>query len=104
MTKPLGHAAMLQHMQAALCFAYFAVLLLLAMYGLHRSHLVLTCIRHRQKLRTMHEGSPPVPDDADPDSLPHVTIQLPLYNEATVVGRLLAATASRTWISSLLRG
>ena len=41
-----------------LCFAYFAVLLLLAMYGLHRSHLVLTCLRYAKKLRALREGAP----------------------------------------------
>jgi cellulose synthase/poly-beta-1,6-N-acetylglucosamine synthase-like glycosyltransferase len=80
-------------MQVVLCFAYFAVLLLLAMYGLHRSHLVLTCLRHAKKLRALREGAPRLPLDTDPATLPHVTIQLPLYNEATVVARLLEQTA-----------
>lgn len=89
-------------MHLAVCFAYFAVLLLLAMYGLHRSHLVATCIRYRDKLRSLRVGAPPVPSDADPASLPHVTIQLPLYNEATVVGRLLEATAAMAYPRSKL--
>lgn len=89
-------------MHVALCFAYFAVLSLLAMYGLHRSHLVVTCLRHREKLRKMHEGTPPLPPEADAASLPHVTIQLPLYNEATVVGRLLEATAKMAYPRSKL--
>jgi cellulose synthase/poly-beta-1,6-N-acetylglucosamine synthase-like glycosyltransferase len=72
-------------MQLVLCSAYFAVLLLLAMYGLHRSHLVLTVLRHKKKLDAMREA-PPAMDEAD---LPTVTIQLPLYNEATVAARLL---------------
>ncbi len=76
-------------MQVALCFAYFAVLLLLAMYGLHRSHLVFTCLRYRAKLRALREGLPPLAKTADPSTFPHVTVQLPLYNEATVVARLL---------------
>jgi cellulose synthase/poly-beta-1,6-N-acetylglucosamine synthase-like glycosyltransferase len=80
-------------MHVALCFAYFAVLLLLAMYGLHRSHLVLTCLRYRAKLKALREGAPPLPLDTDPAGLPHVTIQLPLYNEATVVARLLEHTS-----------
>lgn len=80
-------------MQVALCFAYFAVLLLLAMYGIHRSHLVFTCLRYAKKLRTLREGVPRLSLDTDPAKLPHVTIQLPLYNEATVVGRLLEQTA-----------
>src|SRR5262249_37993310 len=39
------------------------------------------------------DATPPLGRDVDPEALPHVTIQLPLYNEATVVGRLLTATA-----------
>ncbi|MBX3187915.1 MAG: glycosyltransferase [Labilithrix sp.] len=89
-------------MQVALCFAYFAVLLLLAMYGLHRSHLVITCLRHAKKLRALRDGAPPVALDADPASLPHVTIQLPLYNEATVVSRLLEHTSKMTYPRSKL--
>lgn len=79
-------------MHVALCFAYFAVLLLLAMYGLHRSHLVFTVLRLRRKLQTMLKSTERL-GEVDPESLPHVTIQLPLYNEATVVGRLLDETA-----------
>src|SRR4051812_47012084 len=89
-------------MQVALCFAYFAVLLLLAMYGLHRSHLVLTCLRYRDKLRELREGAPPVAVDASPAALPHVTIQLPLFNEATVVARLLEQTAKMNYPRSKL--
>ncbi len=80
-------------MQVALCFAYFAVLLLLAMYGLHRSHLVLTCLRYTKKLRALREGAPRLDFETDPAALPHVTIQLPIYNEATVVARLLEQTS-----------
>ena len=80
-------------MQVVLCSAYFAVLLLLAMYGLHRSHLVLTCLRFGKNLRALREGAPRLPLETDPAALPHVTIQLPLYNEATVVARLLEQTA-----------
>lgn len=89
-------------MQVALCFAYFAVLLLLAMYGLHRSHLVLTCLRYAKKLRALREGVPSVTFDADPDTLPHVTIQLPLFNEATVVARLLEQTSKMAYPRSKL--
>lgn len=89
-------------MHVALCFAYFAVLLLLAMYGLHRSHLVLALLRHRKTLAKMKEGARVLPADADPDSLPHVTIQLPLYNEATVLARLLEETAKMAYPRSKL--
>jgi len=76
-------------MHVLLCSAYFAVLLLLASYGLHRSHLVLTCLRLRKKLQAVRE-LPPVASDAE---LPHVTVQLPLFNEATVAVRLLEHVA-----------
>lgn len=72
-------------MHLALCVAYFAVLLLLAMYGLHRSHLVLTCLRLRKKLDELKMAPAPL----EAETCPRVTVQLPLYNEVTVVGRLL---------------
>ena len=86
-------------MHVVLCTSYFAVLLVLAMYGLHRSHLVLTVLRHRKALKALKEGVPALPaagldERAD---LPHVTIQLPLYNEATVADRLLDHVAAVEW-------
>jgi cellulose synthase/poly-beta-1,6-N-acetylglucosamine synthase-like glycosyltransferase len=83
-------------MHVALCTAYFAVLLVLAMYGLHRSHLVLTVLLNKDRLRALKEGVPALPAeglDARAD-LPAVTIQLPLYNEATVASRLLDHVAA----------
>ena len=74
-----------------LCSGYFAVLLLLSAYGLHRSHLVLTVLRNRKRLTDMKARikSLPVEGISKRRDLPHVTIQLPLYNEATVTARLL---------------
>ncbi len=89
-------------MHVALCFAYFAVLSLLAMYGLHRSHLVLTVLRLRKKLAQMQAGTRAIAEETDPASLPHVTIQLPLYNEATVLSRLLEETAKMAYPRSKL--
>jgi glycosyltransferase involved in cell wall biosynthesis len=74
--------------QTLLCVLYFSVLLLLASYGLHRLHLVYLCWRHRKSLRA-HRNL-----DAIGDDLPRVTIQLPLFNEATVATRLLDAVAA----------
>lgn len=79
-------------MQTLLCVAYFLVLGLLASYGLHRSHLVITCWRHRRKLAQTRQGLPAL-DLAHTTDVPHVTVQLPLYNEATVAERLLEYTA-----------
>ena len=75
-------------MQTALVVLYLAVLLLLCTYGLHRAHLVYLCFQHRKQLRT-----PPQLEHLPNDRLPSVTVQLPLYNEATVTGRLLDAAA-----------
>lgn len=74
-----------------LCVAYFAVLLLLCCYGLHRSHLVYLCWRHRRRLVALRRGSATPMGE---DELPIVTIQLPLFNEATVAARLLDAVAA----------
>ncbi len=76
-------------MQTVLCVAYFAVLLLLASYGLHRSHLVITCLRYRKKLESVKKGAPPLAHDAPASETPYVTIQLPFFNEATVAVRLV---------------
>jgi cellulose synthase/poly-beta-1,6-N-acetylglucosamine synthase-like glycosyltransferase len=80
-----------------LCILYFAVLLLLSCYGLHRSHLVFLCWRHRRALerkkQVLLESS---------GELPFVTIQLPLFNEATVAARLLDAVARTDYPSDRL--
>ena len=68
---------------------YFAVLLLLCTYGLHRAHLVFLLWRHRRQVQLACQLPATLASE-----LPHVTIQLPLYNEATVVTRLLGGVAS----------
>ena len=73
---------------AVFLLLYFAVLLLLCSYGVHRAHLVWLCIRYRKQLRAAL-ARVVVPDS----ELPTVTVQLPLFNEATVVERLLNAVA-----------
>jgi cellulose synthase/poly-beta-1,6-N-acetylglucosamine synthase-like glycosyltransferase len=86
-------------MHLALCTAYFAVLLALAMYGLHRSHLVWTILRHQRRVKNLKEGVPALPVEGlfENDALPYVTLQLPLYNEATVADRLLEHAAAIEW-------
>ena len=76
-------------METALVVLYFAVLLLLCGYGVHRAHLVLLVGRNRRALARAAQ----TPEISDAD-LPSVTVQLPLYNEATVVARLLEAAAT----------
>ena len=88
-----GHGA---RMLAILCAAYFTILFFLASYGVHRSHLVLTCLRYAKRLREW--TSVPALTEAEArgeaHDLPRVTVQLPLFNEATVAPRLLDAVAA----------
>ncbi|MCA9620729.1 MAG: glycosyltransferase, partial [Myxococcales bacterium] len=83
-------------MSILICALYFVVLFILSSYGLHRLHLVLLCRRNRARIEAVTEvhdergvAFTPMSDD----ELPVVTIQLPLFNESTVVERLLEAVA-----------
>jgi cellulose synthase/poly-beta-1,6-N-acetylglucosamine synthase-like glycosyltransferase len=91
-------------MHALLCAAYFAVLFFLASYGIHRSHLVYTCLRHARRLREWASVKPLGDADVRGEGrkLPHVTVQLPLFNEATVAHRLLDAAAAFDYPRELL--
>src|SRR5439155_21140075 len=65
--------------------AYFACMALLAVYGLHRLCLVVLHLRHRS-----------LPPFAMPslEALPVLTVQLPIYNESYVAGRVLDAACA----------
>ncbi len=78
-------------MSVVLCVLYFAVLACLVVYGLHRLYLVTLCWRHRDYLARAPRWVECRRADAE---LPHVTIQLPIFNEATVVVRLLESVAA----------
>jgi len=73
--------------------AYYAVLSLLAVYGVHRAFMVLLYYRHRN-------------DDPRPagglERLPVVTVQLPVYNEVYVVERLIESVAAIDYPRELL--
>jgi len=62
--------------------SYFFILIVLAAYGWHRYYLVYLYMKHKDKV--------PVPP-ARFDTLPSVTVQLPIYNEMYVVDRLIDA-------------
>ncbi|HET6280611.1 MAG TPA: glycosyl transferase family 2, partial [Polyangia bacterium] len=67
---------------------YLVILVLLAVYGFHRSSLVFLYYRHRDKApRALGTFS----------DLPAVTVQLPLFNEMYVAQRLLDAVAQIDW-------
>ncbi|HEY2406009.1 MAG TPA: glycosyltransferase [Polyangiaceae bacterium] len=76
-------------MQILLLVLYCATLLILCTYGAHRASLVYQCWRHGRRL----ERAQRAPELADAE-LPRVTVQLPIYNEATVVNRLLEAAGT----------
>jgi len=67
---------------------YFALLALLSIYGLHRYALMFLYYRHKR------DNPAPTQHFAEK---PRVTVQLPLFNEATVVERLLDAVARLRW-------
>ncbi len=72
---------------------YLAVLLVLAMYGFHRTTLVYLYYRNRKN----------VPKEmAEFTALPYVTVQLPLFNEMYVAARLLESIARIDYPQELL--
>jgi cellulose synthase/poly-beta-1,6-N-acetylglucosamine synthase-like glycosyltransferase len=69
-------------------FVYFGTLGLLTVYGLHRWYLLILYWRHR-------DGAPhPATRFTD---LPHVTVQIPIYNELYVARRVIEAVAALDW-------
>ncbi|MEW5852302.1 MAG: cellulose synthase family protein [Myxococcota bacterium] len=78
--------------QTCLLLAYYGAMLCLAALSLHRVLLAWPWRSRRQV------GAPP----ELPGSLPRVTVQLPVFNEADVVERLIDATASLDWPRHLL--
>jgi cellulose synthase/poly-beta-1,6-N-acetylglucosamine synthase-like glycosyltransferase len=68
----------------AVMIPYFLVLIVLAVYGMHRYWLVYHFYRYRENV----PGPPP-----PVENWPKVTIQLPIYNERYVIERLVEAVA-----------
>jgi len=66
---------------AVILFPYFAVMIVLAIYGVHRYTMVYRYYKFRDQY---HPESP-----RQFDELPMVTIQLPMFNEQFVVERLI---------------
>ena len=68
---------------AALLLPYFAVMILLAIYGVHRYTLVYIYFKYSKN----YHPAPP----AHFEELPRVTVQLPIFNEQFVIDRLIDA-------------
>ncbi|MEW6682883.1 MAG: glycosyltransferase family 2 protein [Nitrospirota bacterium] len=76
---------------------YFAILIGLALYGLHRVAMLYWYFRYSRR-----SASPVVPR-LDPEEVPPVTVQLPLYNEVYVTERLVKAVSHLRYPRSRLR-
>jgi cellulose synthase/poly-beta-1,6-N-acetylglucosamine synthase-like glycosyltransferase len=72
---------------------YLMILTILAVYGVHRYHLVYLYLKHKDKV-AVPKGKLP--------SLPKVTVQLPIYNELYVVDRLVEAACKIRYPRELL--
>lgn len=71
----------------AIVVAYLGVIALLSAYGLHRLYIAGVYGRWR--------STPPRPSTLE--TLPHVTVQLPVFNERNVVERLIDAACGLDW-------
>jgi cellulose synthase/poly-beta-1,6-N-acetylglucosamine synthase-like glycosyltransferase len=69
--------------QHAIMAIYIAILLAVALYGLHRYILVYLYVKYRNKIYTPKSHF---------EVLPKVTVQLPMYNEDMVAERVIRAT------------
>lgn len=72
---------------------YFFVLVILAVYGWHRYYLVYLYMKHKDH--------PPTPMGTF-ETLPRVTVQLPIYNEMYVAERLIDAVCKLDYPRELL--
>jgi cellulose synthase/poly-beta-1,6-N-acetylglucosamine synthase-like glycosyltransferase len=77
----------------AMMIPYFIVLIILAVYGLHRYWLVYDYYKYRKNV----PGPPP-----DVAQWPRVTVQLPIYNERYVIERLVEAVSRFDYPPELL--
>ncbi len=94
--SPADHWNGLYHLNAFDIFVlapYLAILTILAIYGIHRYHLVYLYLKHKDKVA--------VPK-AKLETLPKVTVQLPIYNELYVVDRLVEAACRIRYPRELL--
>src|SRR5262245_52775069 len=71
---------------------YLAILTILAIYGIHRYHLVYLYLKNKHKVAK---------PKAQFTNLPKVTVQLPIYNEMYVVERLVEAVCRLKYPSEL---
>ena len=78
--------------QSTVIATYIALLLLIGMYGLHRCWLLHLYRRHRGCRDELAASG--IARDETEESLPPVTVQLPMFNEAAVVRRVIDAACA----------
>jgi cellulose synthase/poly-beta-1,6-N-acetylglucosamine synthase-like glycosyltransferase len=79
----------------ALLAPYFLLLVILSCYGCHRYEMIRRYLKHKKEIPTVSA--------VHFETLPRVTIQLPLYNERYVVERLIEETAKMDYPRHLLQ-
>jgi cellulose synthase/poly-beta-1,6-N-acetylglucosamine synthase-like glycosyltransferase len=79
----------------AILLPYFAVLMVLSFYGLHRYKVIYEYFKHKKKFGSVVPARFEVP--------PRVTIQLPIFNERFVVERLLEETTKMDYPHHLIQ-
>jgi cellulose synthase/poly-beta-1,6-N-acetylglucosamine synthase-like glycosyltransferase len=92
-TNPFRGIYQLNGFDLAVMIPYFIVLLILAMYGLHRYVLVYYFFKYRKNI----PGPPP-----EVKEWPRVTVQLPIFNERYVIERLVEAISKFDYPRELL--
>ena len=75
--------------------AYFGLMAVLSLFGLHRYTLVYLYYRHRDRM----QGPPP----RQFEQLPTVTVQLPVFNERFVVADLVNSVCALRYPRHLLQ-
>src|ERR1035437_5979552 len=78
----------------ALLLPYFAVMIVLALYGIHRYTMCYQYFKYRKN----YDPNPP----KHFDELPRVTVQLPIFNEQFVTDRLVEAVCAMEYPSEKL--
>lgn len=92
-SNPFRGMYMLNGFDLAIMIPYFVVLMILAMYGLHRYWLVYNYYKFQSNV-------PPAPPEVK--EWPRVTIQLPIFNERYVIERLVEAISRFDYPRELL--
>ena len=93
LSNPFKGLYQLNSFDMAVMTPYFVVMIILAMYGIHRYALVYHFYKNRKNI------APPPPPITE---WPRVTVQLPIYNERYVIERLVDAIAQFDYPRELL--